>query len=143
MSTESSKCPKDVLVQEKQSSLHPPNHGLIVPWMKPRYVHYLLTAWILFPCFSNSHKTLSQIPFFTSCRGQLEIFRTDPMEGVGSMFYAKYGSGRQLVSGCMKQGPVGFMCHPDVGTNAKLLLIGTLFFLVRFVQCITTLLIPQ
>lgn len=61
----------------------------------------------------------------------MKIFRTDTKEVVGRVIYLNRGAGIRLFSGCLYQPYAAFKCTPDMGTNAKVLLIGTLFFLVR------------
>ncbi|OXA64808.1 hypothetical protein Fcan01_03109 [Folsomia candida] len=62
---------------------------------------------------------------------EMKIFRTDTKEIIGRIEYMKRGRGLRFLSGCIAQSKIGFVVNPDVGTNAKVLLMGVLFLLMH------------
>lgn len=75
---------------------------------------------------------------FSSGNQEMKIFRTDTKEIIGRIEYMKRGRGLRFLSGCIAQSKIGFVVNPDVGTNAKVLLMGVLFLLVSLKKIFIT-----
>jgi len=61
-------------------------------------------------------------------RKQLKMYRTDTKEVVGRIVYQERGVLLRPFTPCLRTPDCGLICNPDLGTNAKLLMLGTLFF---------------
>jgi hypothetical protein len=66
--------------------------------------------------------------WFKWMKKELRLFRTDTKEVVGRIILFKRSYFLRMLSRCIRQPTFGVIFNPDVGTNAKILILGALFF---------------